>query len=278
MLRRVLLTPILFATVLLLAAPDLSAQTPQPQAVSAAGAAPHVPLAQRPTMAVRDFDFAAQLSRDDQNDLNSYGGLLIVLRGGDPTARSANNTENLAKATSTLLAQRLLATRQFRVLERARLVAVTAEQDLGASGRAQQGQANAQTGRLLVAKYVVTGTITKFGKSKKKRGGIGGAILGGLGGVAGVSSGSTDYEVGITVNVADATTGEMLASFTTDGVATGDRHFSIGGGGGVWGALAGGAFSRSATDEREKRISEALQNAIDAIAAQVLDARMKGDL
>lgn len=237
-----------------------------------------IPRSQRPTLAIKDFEFQAQLSREDQAELNSYASVLYVLRGGNPNVTAETNASNLAKSTSQLLTERLTSTGQFRVFEREQLASVTSEQDLTSSPRSKKGQDEAKTGELIGAGYVVTGAITKFGKSKKKKGGILGAITGAAGGVVGVATTQTDYEVGLTVKVIDSSTGEVITSATTDGVVTGDTERKISALGGTLGGVVGGSLSKSATGEREKRITEALQRAIDLVVVQMVDARKRGDL
>ena len=237
-----------------------------------------IPRSQRPKMAVKDFEFQAQVSREDQSELNSLSGAIFVLRGGNPKLTSETNAANLARSTSTLLAARLDSTHQFRMFEREQLATVTSEQDLVASDRAKKGQDVAKTGELLGARYVVTDAITKFGKSKKDKKGLVGAILKGAGAAAGISSSQTDFEVGITVKVIDASTGEIVASATSEGVQTGDTERKLSALGGTWGAVVGGAFSKSATQEREKRVTEAQMRAIDLIVIKLVEARKAGDL
>lgn len=265
------------AVALLLTSPTLAQDS-----ASASGPTPEVfraiPRSQRPRMAVRAFEFSAQLSADDQNELNSYGAFFSALRGGNPQTRAESNADNLAKATSQLMTERLQNTQQFRLLEREQMNRVTDEQDFAASGRAKAGQTVAQTGEMLAARYVITGAITKFGKSTKKKNSAAGMLLGRVGGGFRMSSGSTDYEVGLTVKVIESSTGEVVASGTTDGVVTGDQERSLSGIGGTWGAVAGGAFGKSATGEREKRVSEALQRAIDLVVIQLVAARVRGDI
>lgn len=52
------------------------------------------------------------------------------------------------------------------------------------------------------------------------------------------------------VKVVESSTGEVVASMTTEGKATGDTSRSIAGIGGTWGGVVGGALSSSATGER----------------------------
>lgn len=265
---------------LLLATPAVrvSAQTP---AGDSARPVTAIPRAQRPTVAVRGFEFAAMLSPEDREELNSVGALVAALNRGSGNGGASDpalTQTNLARAVTSLLVERLQATQQFRLLERARLQDITGEQDLASSNRAQQGQGAARTGQLAVARYVVTGSITKFGRSKQKKRGAFGMLTRAAGMGVDASSTQTDYEIAVTANVVESSSGEVVASMTTEGKATGDKGRSISGIGGTWGGLVGGALSSSATGEREKRVAEALQRAVDAIAVQIVEARQRGDL
>lgn len=238
-----------------------------------------IPRAQRPTVAVRAFEFAAMLGPEERQELNSIGALAVALRGGVGRAEDPQLTQtNLARAVTDLLVERLQNVQQFRLLERAQLGEITGEQDLAASGRAARGQAGAQTGALLAARYVVTGSITKFGRSQQRKRGAFGVLSRAVGAGVDASTTQTDYEVAITAKVVEASTGELVASMTTEGKVTGDKGRSIAGIGGTWGGLVGGALSKNVTGEREKRIAEAMQRAVDLIAIQIVEARERGDL
>src|SRR6185503_1962157 len=191
-----------------------------------------IPRVERPTLAVGDFQFTATPDKSDLEDLNSVGGALFALRGGDPTATERETEANLGQAAASLLVEHLIASGNFRVLERTNLDQVKTEQQLVASTAAQQGQTVAQQAKLIGAKYVISGQITKFGRSKKKKGGgFLGVVTKSIAGV-GIESHQTEYDVGLTARIVDATTGEVVASFTTDGTAVGDAGRTIAGLGG----------------------------------------------
>ena len=72
----------------------------------------------------------------------------------------------------------------FRVIERKKLDTVLAEQDFARSDRADPSAAKlAKVGKVLGVKYIIAGSITKFGGEEKNYGGGGlvGGKLGGLG-------------------------------------------------------------------------------------------------
>jgi curli biogenesis system outer membrane secretion channel CsgG len=240
-----------------------------------------IPRAQRPMVAVRDFEFQAQLGAEERQQMNQWTALHAVFnRNGSQTLDAQTTIDLMAKQLTTLMSEALQATGNFRLFERNQLNAATGEQDLGASARAKQGQGRAETGELTVARYVVTGAITKFGKSEKKKS-VGGGVLGGVikGGVlGGLEKKQTDYEIGITVKVLDATTGETYEIITVDGSATGNASRRLAGGGGTLGGLIGVSMSTSATGEREKRIAEAMRNAIEKAALKLVALRERGDL
>lgn len=59
----------------------------------------------------------------------------------------------------------------------------------------------------------------------------------------------------------------------------GDKVRAIAALGGVMGVLGGGAMAgTSSTGEREKRIAEALQLAVDKLVASLVTARERGDI
>lgn len=241
-----------------------------------------IPRNQRPMVAVRDFEFQAQLGADERQEMNKWTALNSIFRGGGPATLDAQTTIDLmAKQLTTLMSEALQATGNFRLFERNQLNAATGEQDLGASARAKQGQGRAETGELIVARYVVTGAITKFGKSEKKKGfgaGAIGKVLGGgvLGGT--LEKKETEYEIGVTVKLLDATTGETYEIITVDGSATGNESRRIAGLGGTLGGVIGASMSTGATGEREKRIAEAMRNAIEKAALKLVALRERGDL
>src|SRR5918995_1091317 len=110
---------------------------------------------------------------------------------------------------------------------------VLAEQDFARSDRADPSAAKlAKVGKVLGVKYIIAGSITKFGGEEKNYGG-GGLVKGKLGGL-GLKKAKT--EVSITVRMIDATTGEILMSTKGEGLSKkggGLKVGALGGGGGA---------------------------------------------
>jgi len=154
----------------------------------------------------------------------------------EPNGVAAEEHGEYGRAAADLLFEQLLETGYFRIVERRALEGVKSEQDLVGSDRAAANQSVAQQAKLHGAKYMVTGAITKFGRSQDKKAGFGGiaaAIVGQkMGGAfSGVSSGKTTYQIEITARIVDTETGEVAAAMTSDGSAVGNKSRTIVGGG-----------------------------------------------
>jgi curli biogenesis system outer membrane secretion channel CsgG len=228
-----------------------------------------IPRNERPVLSVADFAFTATPGKDDLEELNSIGGALFALRGGDIRERQKETFANLGRAAAGMLVDRLVNTGQFRVVERAMLDEIRREQVVNDAAPT----ATNFTG----AGYVVTGQITKFAKSKRKKGGLLGAVAGAAG-VGALAQEQTAYEVGMMVRVVDSATGEVLTSMSTEGVTIGDKKLVVGGGASALGGAVGGMFGSSASDEREKRIAESLGLAVDKLMLQFVRARENGTI
>jgi curli biogenesis system outer membrane secretion channel CsgG len=261
-----------FATLLSLASAQAIAAAPlRAQAADTAHAAPVVPRSQRPSLIVMPFEFNATLSDEDRADLNSVGALVAAMQGQGGASQQQVSHANLGRGIADQLVAALLDTKNFRVMERRALETVLAEQNLVAGDKAAPTQQVSQQARILGAQYLVTGSITKFGREKKRRGGVLGAVTKGVGGV-GLESNT--YSVGITLRVVDASTGEVVGSMTSDGEVKGGRKLAIGG----FGGGGGGGFASSNSGEREKKIAEAINIAVASLSEKLVDLRVKGDL
>lgn len=125
--------------------------------------------------------------RDFANEAN-YGGKWQV-------------TTNL----TIMLESALFDTGRFVVVEREKLGAVLAEQDLAASGRAAAAKDVAVTGRLRPAKYLATGSLVEVEANES---GVGGGI--GIGPVR-VGGKHNKAQITLIVKLIDTTTGEIVA-------------------------------------------------------------------
>jgi curli biogenesis system outer membrane secretion channel CsgG len=120
-----------------------------------------------------------------------------------------------ARSLTEALTTQLVATNRFMVLERAALVQVQQEQDLGASGRV-----NAETapsiGRIIGAQVLITGDITGFTHNRSSIGGRMTNVIRGLN----ASIERVSASVTIDLRLIDAVTGEVVASVQGTGEAS----------------------------------------------------------
>ena len=175
---------LLILAVAVLSVPPLAADEDKPLAPKPV----NVPMADRPCLAVVSFDDGS-LQRQEwwgpKWDVGS--GLADIL-------------------TTTILDRN-----RFRLLERNLLEKVVAEQDFGASGRVDPKTAS-KIGRITGADYLIMGKVTQFSWDTKKTG-----ILIPLGGLGGLGASQTKARVAVDLRIVDATTAEILGSYTGKG-------------------------------------------------------------
>jgi len=170
---------------------------------------------------------------------------------------------DIGKGMADQVVDALLEDGTFRVIERKKLDTVLAEQDFSHSDRADPSAAKlSKLGKVLGVRYIIAGSITKFGGEEKSYGG-GGLVGGKLGGL-GLKKAKT--EVTLTARMIDATTGEILVSAKGEGI-------SKKGGGLKVGALGGGGgagFSMSSSDYKASAIGEAQEMATKDLVAKIV--------
>ena len=192
----------------------------------------------RPTVAIMDFDY----------------GTVGYHWWGD---------YDIGKGMADQVVDALLEDGSFRVIERKKLDTVLAEQDFSNSNRADPSASKlAKLGKVLGVRYIIAGSITKFGGEEKNYGG-GGLVKGKLGGL-GLKKAKT--EVTLTARMIDATTGEILVSAKGEGVSTkggGVKVGALGGGGGA-------GFSMSSSDYKSSAIGEAQEAATKDLVAKFI--------
>ncbi len=159
---------------------------------------------------------------------------------------------------SDLLIDALVETRRYFIVERSVLQALRQEQIMALSGEVDAAT-GAEVGKLIGAEFLVVGVVSKF---QENTGGGGlGSIVGGkaLGGVGWYTS-----ELGITVRIIDATTGEIVVSEKIN-----QKESSIGllaAAATTTGAAGGGLYkSKSMQTAMEK----AIVKAVDVIGEQI---------
>lgn len=187
-------------------------------------------------IAVLDFDFSSI------NNLGFSSGI-----GG----------EGAGKGVSNLLTNQLVKDGHFIVVERSKIDAVLAEQNLGASGRIEPTTA-AQIGRILGVDAVLVGTVTKYDVEEKSKGVSLGGLFGGL-------SGNNQKQIAtvqITARMVSTATAEILM------VAEGSGQVEQKNGGGS--AFGFGTTSSSSSEGRI--LGEAAEQAIAQINTQLTAA------
>ncbi|MCK5850185.1 MAG: hypothetical protein KAH23_04660, partial [Kiritimatiellae bacterium] len=122
---------------------------------------------------------------------------------------------------SIMLESALMDTGRFVLVEREKLKAVMAEQDLAASGRTAKAKKVAKTGLIRPAKYLATGAVTTV--TEGASGGSGGISFGGIS----LGGGSSKAAITIIAKLIDTTTGEIFKKKRIVGRA-GRKALSVG--------------------------------------------------
>jgi curli biogenesis system outer membrane secretion channel CsgG len=202
----------------------------------------------RPTVALLDLDFGA-------------------------VQRWWEGNWDIGKGVADLIVDGLVEDGSYRVIERKALDKIMAEQNLAASDRAEPGNETvAKIGRLLKVKYLITGSITKFGTENKNLG-VGGGGFGRLGGALGnVGTKKGKATVAITTRVIDTATGEIMASAKGEGESK-RTGLMLGGGGAGTGGGGFGGISMGSSDFRETVLGEATEAAVKMVVEKLVAAK-----
>lgn len=108
-----------------------------------------------------------------------------------------------ASAAQDVFVTELVKTGQFRVVERERLDALIAEQDLSLSGDVDSNTA-VQAGKLLGVKYFLTGAITEYGTKETS------GSSSGVGGLPSFGFKSKKFTAAMNARIIDTETGEII--------------------------------------------------------------------
>lgn len=165
---------------------------------------------------------------------------------------------DVGQQLADVLSNELSATGDFNVIERQKVGAVLAEQDLARSGRVRQGSGPA-TGNITGAQYLITGSVTAYTENTSNTGG--GISYGGFH----IGGGKSEAYVAIDLRVIDAETSEVIYSRTVEGRSS-DHNVDLGGS--TWRGL-GGDIHHSSNTPASKAVRAAL-----AEASRYLDCAM----
>ena len=202
----------------------------------------------RPTIAILNFD---------------YGSIQHWWSGN----------EDIGAGISDLLVDELVNDGSFRVIERKRLDAIMAEQNLAQSDRTDpSAKTVAQIGKLLGARYIVTGSITKFGTEHSNKS-VGGGGWGSKYGVGNVGTSKGKANVAIATRIIDTTTGEILASAKGEGTSKRSGLLLSGSGGGAVGGM--GHIAIGSSEFRDTILGEATDAAVKDTAAKLIAAKSR---
>ncbi|MPY86790.1 MAG: hypothetical protein GEU99_02605 [Luteitalea sp.] len=212
-------------------------------------ASPAAAQSDRPTVAILDLDF----------------GAVHQWWSGD---------WDIGKGVADLIVDGLLEDGAYRVIERKQLDAILAEQDFSNSDRAEPGAAAvAEIGKAFGVRYLIVGSITKFGTEKKKLGIGGRSWGGGKFGVGNIGTEKGKATVALALRMVDTSTGEILAS--AKGEATSSRRGLLLGGGGGGGGGAIGGVEMGSDDFRETVLGEATEEAVNEVVTKLTAAKTR---
>jgi curli biogenesis system outer membrane secretion channel CsgG len=208
-------------------------------------AAPTAAQGGRPAVALLDFDYAS---------LNSWWG-----------------NQDIGKGIADLVVDGLVEDGSYRVIERKRLDAILAEQNFSNSDRADPSAAKtAQIGKALGVRYLIVGSITKFGMEQKGTSISGGGWGYGGFGVGDVGTKKGKATVAVTARMIDTTTGEIMASAKGEG--TSSRSGLM-----LGGAVphAGGSIAFGSSEYRETVLGEATEAAVKQVITKLIAAKTR---
>jgi curli biogenesis system outer membrane secretion channel CsgG len=181
---------------------------------------------------------------------------------------------DIGKGIADLIVDGLVEDGSYRVIERKRLDAILAEQNFSNSERADpSAKTVAAVGKALGVKYLIVGSITKFGTENKDTRVGGGGWGGGKFGLGKVGTSKGKATVAVTARLVDTSTGEIMASAKGEGVSSRSGLLLGGGGGGAAGAL--GEIQMGSSDFRDTVLGEATENAVKQVVEKLVAAKSR---
>jgi curli biogenesis system outer membrane secretion channel CsgG len=201
--------------------------------------------------------------------LPPYSGPKARVAVADFDVKAAKATGEIGSGLREMLVTALINSSRFSVLERQALNAVMQEQELSASGAAQQGAGGPQRGKIKTADLIITAAVTEF--EPQSSGGMAGIGGGGsigsgiLGGLLGASLNKA--HMALDIRIVDTSTSEVLAATRVQGQA---NDIAGGIGMGFFGSWAlGGGLSGYANTPMEKAIRICIIEAVRYISQTI---------
>jgi curli biogenesis system outer membrane secretion channel CsgG len=177
--------------------------------------------------------------------------------------------QDVGKGISDMIVQKLVQDGKYRVIERAALDKILAEQNFSNSDRADATTA-ARIGKVLGVDAIIIGSITQFGRDDQHTKVGGGGYGLGRYGIGGVGTSKAKAVVGITARMINTSTAEIMVAVTGTGSSERSSTSLLGGGGSGWSG-GGGGLDMGSSNFGATILGEATHKAVDDTAAQ-LDA------
>jgi curli biogenesis system outer membrane secretion channel CsgG len=206
-------------------------------------AAPAGAQSKRPTVALIDFDYGT---------IDRWWG-----------------NEDIGKGVADLIVDGLVEDGSFRVIERKKLGVILSEQNFSNSDRADPSAGQmAKLGKALGVKYLIVGSITKFGMEDKGMKIGAGAFGGGKFGIGDVGTKKGKATVAIAARMVDTSTAEIMAVAKAEGTSSRSGLML----GGAANHL-GGEFSIGSSNFRDTVLGEATEAAVKGVIAKLVAAK-----
>jgi len=200
--------------------------------------------------------------------LPPYSGPRARIAVADFDVKAAKATGEIGTGLKEMTVTALVNSNRFRVVERQVLDAVMKEQELSASGAAQQGT-GPQRGQIKTADLIITAAVTEFEPEASGGsagigggGGVGSGILGGL-----LGASMNKAHMALDIRIVDTATSEVLAATRVQGQATDVSGGFMAGFFGGW--ALGGGLSAYANTPMEKAIRICIIEAIRYISQTI---------
>jgi len=214
----------------------------------------------RPSLVVMNFESGTVSAK--VKDRHGFSAFMAAMRGERDNEHY--DPAELGAGIADMLVEKLLNAGQFRLLERKQLEATSREQLIAAGAQAAPASADAAVAArasVLGARYMVTGSVTKFGFEEHQVGGFVTAVA--TFGMLSVKRHKT--EVKLTARVIDVSTGEIVAAFDGEGESSKGGGISVLG----IGANGGGGASGENRNFKETAIGEATERAVQNLTEKL---------
>jgi curli biogenesis system outer membrane secretion channel CsgG len=201
--------------------------------------------------------------------LPPYSGPKARVAIADFDVKAAKAGGEIGTGLREMLVTALVNSSRFSVVERQVLNALMREQELAASGAAQQVNGSAQRGQIKTADLIVTAAVTEFEPQSSGGsagigggGGIGSGILGGL-----LGASLNKAHMALDIRIIDASTSEVLAATRVQGQASDIAGGFMAGFFGGW--ALGGGLTMYANTPMEKAIRICIIEAVRYVSQTI---------